>query len=130
MSVGRIPAAARYLWLPRLVATGLAGWGGLAWLVTRVGPQDPRAKLFFVLALAAGLYATACLIAYGITFVLWPAAPRRALRAFGERQGLLWSGFLATLVLLRLSGELSAVTAAVAAAFFLAAQYSCFGRTT
>lgn len=102
----------------------VAGWGGLTWLVTATSPQVPSARLAFVFTLAIGAYATAALLTYAACLLLWPAAPRLAIRTFSRRQGILWAGLLATLALLRLSGEMSALTVAVAFAAFATAEYT------
>ncbi|MHB1006363.1 MAG: hypothetical protein ACYC3S_12110 [Chloroflexota bacterium] len=114
----------RYLWIAHLALASLAGWGGLTWLVVSTGPQVSAARLGFVLALAIGLYATACMLAYALCLLRWPAAPRFVIHAFSRRQGFMWSAFLSTLVLLRLAGEMSLATVVVACAAFLTAEYT------
>jgi hypothetical protein len=114
----------KYVWVAHLAMAIVLGWGGLTWLVTATSPQTPWARLAFLLALAVGLYATACLLAYAICLLLWPGAPRLAVEAFSRRQGLMWAGLLSSLALLRLSGELSAFTTGLAFLTFASAQYT------
>lgn len=99
------------------------GWGGLTWLVVSTAPQVSAARLGFVLALAIGLYATASMLAYALCLLLWPAAPRLVVHTFSRRQGYMWSGFLSTLVLLRLAGEFSLATVVITCAAFVTAEY-------
>lgn len=114
----------RYLWPAHLATATVLGWGSLTWLVTATSPQASWARLAFVLALAVGLYATSCLLAYAVCLLLWPGAPRFAIQTFSRRQGLLWSGLFSVLALLRLTGELSACTLGVALATFATVQYT------
>ncbi len=111
-----------YLWALRIVACALVGAGALVWLVTQASPREAWARLAFVAALATATYGLVALLANGLGLLLWPAAARPASRAFGARQGLLWAGLLATLALLRLSGELSTATALIAVAAFAFVQ--------
>ncbi len=112
----------RFLWVLRTAACALLGAGALVWIVTQASPREAWARLAFVAALAAALYGVVGLLAYGLSLLLWPAAARPASRNFGGRQGLLWAGLVATLVLLRLGGELSTATALVAVAAFAFVQ--------
>ena len=103
------------------------GWAVVAWVVAQASVEDPRARLAFVAALAVGLYASATLFAYAVGSALWPRVPRPIMRAFGEWQGLAWSGLLTTLALLRLSGELSVATALIFVGAFVGAQWIRLG---
>lgn len=114
----------RYLWAAHLAAAIVLGWGGLTWLVISTNPQAPWARLAFVLALALGIYATACMLAFALCLARWPAATRPAVHVFSRRQGIMWSALFASLALLRLSGEFSAFTATVTFLAFAGAQYS------
>lgn len=111
----------RYLWVLRVAACAFAGAGALAWLLMQASPREAWARLAFVAALATALYGVVALLAYVLSLLLWPAA-RPAARAFGARQGLLWAGLVATLVLLRLGGELSLATGLIAVAAFAFVQ--------
>jgi hypothetical protein len=120
----------RQLSLFILAGLSLAGWSAVAWLIANTNPETPLARLAFVGALAVGLYGSAATLAYALTFLLWPMAGDAERRRFGRRQGLLWAALLVSFVLLRLSGELSAATASVAAALFVYGQYCRLGHRT
>lgn len=118
----------RFLWLIRLLAANALGWGALAWLLGQASPQDARARLTFVLALALIAYGLAGLLAWAVGRAVPTLACGLPVSSFGERQGVLWSGLVAAFVLLRLSGELSAITTFAALGAFAYAQWVWLGR--
>ncbi|MHB1134928.1 MAG: hypothetical protein ACYC4L_21365 [Chloroflexota bacterium] len=120
----------RFLGLMRLFLASVLGGGLLLWLLLAGDPQDPRARLLFVLALAAVVYGLVGLSAAALARAYPVAAGGLASASFGERQGALWAGLVAAFVLLRFSGELSAVTTFAALAAFAGAQWAWLGHGT
>lgn len=120
----------RFLWLIRLLAANLLGWGALAWLLGQASPQDARARLAFVLALGLVVYGLVGLLARGLGHAIPRLVGGLPLGSFGDRQGAIWAGLVTAFVLLRLSGELSAITTVAALGVFAYAQWVWLGRAT
>jgi hypothetical protein len=119
----------RYLWFLFLIGLNLAGWGAALWLVEHTQPTQSAARLAFVAAVTLGIFAFVSLVAHFASALLNKHLDHQQHRATGQRQGLLWAGLLATIVLLRFSGELSALTMFIVLAFFIYFQFVRLGES-
>lgn len=117
----------RILWLVALLVLAVTGWGAIAWLMIQTSPTQPLARLALVAALGVGVFAVVGLVAYLAGPWFRRGSGQLDRYRLSRQQGTLWAGFMAALLLLRLSGEMSAITLFVVLVSFLYLQFAGLG---